>query len=37
MPVPIERELHRSFFVMLKMNVGDAEGMEPAPTHRGYV
>jgi len=36
-PVPIERELHRSLFSMLEMDVGDAEGMEPAPTNRAYI
>ena len=36
-PVPIERELHRSLFSMLEMDVSDAEGMEPAPTNRAYI
>ena len=36
-PVPIERELHKSLFSMLEIDEGDAEGMEPAPTNRAYV
>jgi hypothetical protein len=31
-PVPIERELHRSLFSMLEMDEGDAEEMGPAPS-----
>jgi len=36
-PVPIEREPHRSLFSMLEMDEGDAEEMEPAPTSRAYI
>ncbi len=36
-PVPIERELHRSLFSMLEMDEGDAEEMKPAPTNRAYI
>ena len=37
MPVPIERELHRSLFSMMEMDQGDAEEMEPEPTNRAYI
>ena len=36
-PVPIERELHRSLFSMLEIDEGDAEEIEPAPTNRADI
>ena len=36
-PVPIERELHRSLFSLMEIDESDAEGTELAPTNRAYV